>query len=177
MSSKCRVDGCQRSKDLSSNGLCSICDRASTHFSAGASPRNGAGGNMDSIDLSCIEQMAEKVISGDSVDQFELLKSMFTMVYQVAKSVKSLEKNSVQTVSNTKRIERIESTLYGDVSLDLGIVVLNLSLPPPGVSNLQYAKALIKEINAPDVNCDMDITKAIRAVSYTHLTLPTNREV
>ena len=101
MSSKCKIDGCQRSKDLSSEGLCTICVRASSQYSsAGSSSRNISGGNIDSIDLSSIEDIAEKVKSGDPIDQNELLKSMFSLVYKVAKSINSLEDNSSQILSS-----------------------------------------------------------------------------
>ena len=176
MSTKCRVDGCHRSKELNADGLCNICVRAST-FQYGGNPnqsvnsRNSSEKNIDTIDLSSMEHMMEKVNSGEAIDPNELLKSVFNMVYRVAKSINSFEDASTHIASNTKRIEALEAKLLDEVSLQLGIVVINLDLPPPGVGNLAYAKALIKEINAPGVNCETDVIKAIR-VGYKAETSP-----
>ena len=128
MSTKCRVDGCHRSKDLNAEGLCNICVRASTFQAGGTSnpsltSRNGPDKNIEAIDLTNIEHMVEKVNSGESIDQGELLKSVFNMVYKVAKNMYSIEDVTARITSNTKRIEAIEAKISDEVSLKLGIVL------------------------------------------------------
>ena len=108
--------------------------------------------------------MAQQLQSGDTIDQAELLRGVFGMVYNVAKSVGALDQVKNDVKSNTSRIETIEARLdnQDEVPLHLGIVILNLPLPPHGISELEYVRAAIKEVNAPGVNHVSDVVKVVR---------------
>ena len=41
-------------------------------------------------------------------------------------------------------------------------MILNLPLPPHGISELEYVRAAIKEVNAPGVNHVSDVVKVVR---------------
>ena len=166
--SKCRIDGCNQSKELSPDGYCAICVRAAADQRA-----EGTSNNSDprpahtlpgALDFSKFDQMAQQLNSGDAIDQTELLKGVFSMVYNVAKSVGVIDQVQSDIRSNTNRIEAIENRLgsHDEVPLHLGLVILNLPLPPTGVSELEYTRAIIKEVNAPGVNYQTDVVKAVR---------------
>ena len=53
-------------------------------------------------------------------------------------------------------------------------IILVMGLPGAGKTTL--ANELAPKLNAKRLNAD-EVRKAANAVSYTHLTLPTNREV
>ena len=167
--SKCRIDGCNRSKELSPDGYCAICMRAAAdQRAAGTITSNSDSRHAPtppmSIDFSKFDQMAQQLNSGEVIDQTELLKGVFGMVYNVAKSVSVIDQVKSDIRSNTNRIEAIENRLGGqdEIPLHLGLVILNLPLPPTGVSELEYSRAVIKEVNAPGVICQTDVVKAVR---------------
>ena len=172
--SKCKVDGCNRGKDLSQDGFCLVCVRASAMRAPGPSGSNMTQdtnlqttvtmNQVAGMDLSSMENMAQKVNSGEPVDQTELLKGVFEMVYGVAKSLGTIDQVKTQLSSNTKRIEALETKLgdKDEISLALGLVVLNLTLPPHGISELEYARAVIKEVHATGVDVQVDVVKAVR---------------
>jgi hypothetical protein len=119
--------------------------------------------NLPGIVISSMEHMVQKVNAGEAVDQSELLKGVFGMVYNVAKTMGTMDPVKTQIKSNTDRINSIEAKLDDqEVSLALGIVIINLPLPPIGVTLLEYSRAVIKEVKATDVDCLVDITRAVR---------------
>ena len=104
--SKCRVDGCNRSKELSPDGYCAICVRAADQRSAGTSnsdSRPAPAPLLGGLDFSKFDQMAQQLNSGEAIDQTELLKGVFGMVYNVAKSVGNIEQFKNDIKSNTNR--------------------------------------------------------------------------
>ena len=117
-----------------------------------------------SVDFSKMESMAEKLNAGEDVDQGELLKSVFGMVFGVAKCMGSVDQVRNEAKANTDRIKALEDKVGGkeEVALILGIVILNIPPPPPGTSELEYARAVVKEVNAEGVNPQIDVTKAVR---------------
>ena len=182
--SKCRVDGCNRSKDLGPDGFCNVCVRASVMRDPGSSnssvlnttsqsPSNShsdpanfpplSASNSQNVDFSQMEQMAEKLNAGEDVDQHELLKNVFCMVFGVAKAMGSLEQVRSEVKSNTDRIKALENKVGNkdEVALSLGLVILNLPLPPTGISEIEYARAFLKEVKAPGVDPQSDVTKVV----------------
>ena len=85
------------------------------------------------------------------------------MVYNVAKTMGTMDQVKAQIKSNTDRIDSIEVNLADkEISLALGIVIINLPLSPASVPLLEYARAAIKEVKAPGVDCQVDVTRAVR---------------
>jgi len=188
--SKCRVDGCNRSKDLGPDGFCKVCVLASEMRGPGSSlpssiPQSTlsqaalasadtanplpSSVNMSTtttggLDFTKIDLMAKKISDGETVDQNELMKGVFGLIYGVAKSMGTVDQIKSDVKSNTGRIEALEARVEAkdEVSLVLGLVILNLPPPPTEVSELEYARAVIKEIKAPGVDPSVNITKAFR---------------
>ena len=147
------------------DGYCAICVRAADQRSAGTSNSDSRPAPLlGGLDFTKFDQMAQQLNSGEAIDQTELLKGVFGMVYNVAKSVGNIEQFKNDIKSNTNRIEAIENRLgnQDEVPLHLGLVILNLPLPPTGVSELDYVRAVIKEINAPGVNSQTDVVNVVR---------------
>ena len=67
-------------------------------------------------------------------------------------------------ISKVERFRYLESIIQGNGEIDEDI-------------NQQVKIGWQKWKNASGVLCDKKITLRLKAVSYTHLTLPTNREV
>ena len=115
-------------------------------------------------DFSKFEALADKLNNGEQVDQEEVIKTMFGMVLGVAKSIGSVDQVKNDVKLNSERITVLENKHadLDDIPLALGILILNLDLSPAGVSELNYARAVIKEVKAEGVNPDTDVVKAVR---------------
>jgi len=92
------------------------------------------------------------------------MKDMFGMLLNLSLRSGETEEMKIHLKSNTQRICRLEAKLGNpdDLAVPLSLAVRNLPLPAQGVTDLQLILAAFKEINAPNVDLDRDITTVVR---------------
>ena len=92
------------------------------------------------------------------------LADMYGMLVHLCKKSEETEEMKINISSNVNRLDRLEARLGNpeDVAVPLSLAIQNIPLPGSGSDDLQIIKALFREINAPGVNIDTDITKVVR---------------
>ena len=65
---------------------------------------------------------------------------------------------------NTQQNEKLEAKIgkEEEPAVPLSLVVLNLTLPPPWKSDLEFVKSVLEEIKAPNVDIDVDVNFAVQ---------------
>ena len=180
----CRTESCQRNKDIMANGYCATCIKAASEISGGGNTAQGASANPPpapditnfssfppnlvnaaaGCDPSKLSVMMDKVIRGETVDQGEMMKGMFSMVFGVYQSVGSMEQVKSDLVEVKNDIQALKEKV-GDTdepAVSLSLAIQNLIAPPPGYTDRDMVIGVLREVKAPGLDPNVDVVKVKR---------------
>ena len=125
---------------------------------------------LPEVDISEIIKSCEEAKKGNQVDTGKVLSDICGMMVHMFSKQNENEGIKTQVVSNTDRIEQLESKIGdpNDVSYSRSIAIRKLPLPPHGVTELENAQHYLKEIEAEGVDISKDAIKAIRKEAAKH---------
>ena len=124
-----------------------------------------AGRNLPKVDLGhLISSHSALESDGNSVDSSIVLKEILGVVINMYAKSEGLEKVKKLGEENAYRISQLEAKVGRpeDIALPLGLAVRHLPLPCEGVSELENVRMALREVNAPGVDVNKEVVKAIR---------------
>ena len=163
MGKTCKSVGCNRkiSNEYSLN-LCSPCSKA---FESGQKQKEVINSNIEirsppTIDFNRMYEVYDNMPD----DKDSPMKEIFGMMLHLSANNMKVDDLERKVASYAKRIERLEACIASqeEVAVPLGLVVRNMPLPPPGVTELQQVKNAFMEINAPNIDVENDVVHAVR---------------
>jgi len=123
------------------------------------------GNELPKVDLrQLISSHSAMESDGDGIDFSKILKDILGVVINMYAKTDDIEKVKKASDENRYRIAQLEAKVGKpeDIALPLGLAVRYLPLPQEGISELDNVKMAFREINAPGVDVNKDVVKAIR---------------
>ena len=180
----CKTDTCQRNKDIMANGYCATCVKAASEISGGCNVSQGSSVNLSpapdinnfsslppnlvnaaaGCDPNKLSVMMDKVNRGETVDQGEMMKGMFSMVFGVYQSVGNMEQVKTDLVEVKSDIQALKEKV-GDTdepAVPLSLAIQNLIAPPPGYTDRDMVIGVLREVKAPGLDPNVDVVKVKR---------------
>ena len=132
-----------------------------------SSPPGFSNDNMitpPNIDINRMYNTYESMGTTNAENSDTIMKDMFGMLLNLSVKSAETDKLKAQVRVNDYRLERLEAKIGkpDDIAVPLSIAIRNLPLPGNGVTDYQLVQSVFKEINAPNVDPEKDISRVIR---------------
>jgi len=119
------------------------------------------------IDIERLQTTFNSLGAGSSsgTEPNHAMKDMFGMMLYLCSKSGETEQMKTQLSTNTHRLDRIEARIGGnpdDIAVPLSLAINNLPIPAPGTEDIELVKALLREVNAPNVDVEKDILRVVR---------------
>ena len=124
----------------------------------------GGGGSLPKVNLAQLVASHNSMENGTTADTSKVLKDILGVVINMYAKGDELEKVKKVAEENSFRISQLEAKVGNadEIALPHGLAVRHLPLPGDGVSELDNVRMAFREINAPGIEVQRDVIKAVR---------------